>query len=104
MTSSEIALAAFGLCSSVRVVAYLLQIVTIARDTEGASGVSCTAWSLFALSHISTVAYALITLGDWGMAMIFGANATCCSAVIVLTVLRRRTRVAGRLRHEVAEK
>lgn len=90
MTSAELALAAFGLCNSLRVVAYVPQIVTIARDKGGASGVSYTTWTLFAVSHLSTVAYALLTLGDWGMAAVFGANTLCCGAILVLTALRRR--------------
>lgn len=103
MTSAEIALAAFGLCNSLRVVAYVPQIVAIARDSRGAGGVSCTTWGLFAVSHISTVAYALLTLGDWRMAMVFGANAACCGVILVLTVLRRRARDVGRLRHDGLE-
>ena len=75
------------------------QIVAVARDTGGARGVSCITWGLFAVSHISTLAYALLTLGDWRMAMVFGANAACCGVVLVL---RRRTRV-GRLCREDAE-
>ena len=98
MTSAEIALAAFGLCNSLRVIAYVPQILTIARDTRGADGVSCTTWGLFALSHLSTVAYAVLTLGDWGMAAVFSANAACCGLILLLTGLRRRSLLSRRHR------
>lgn len=89
MTLAELALAAFGLCNSLRVVAYIPQILTVARDRGGASGVSCTTWAFFAVSHVSTVAYALFTLGDQRMALIFGANALCCGLLLLLIAWRR---------------
>ena len=97
-TSAEIALAAFGLINSVRVLAYVPQIVTIASDRTGAAGVSCTTWSLFALSHLSTVAYAVLTLDDWRMAAVFTANAVCCFIILGMAFLRRRQAAARRAR------
>lgn len=96
MTAAEIAFAAFGLCNSLRVIAYVSQIFAIAPDTHGGSGVSYTAWGLFALSNMSTVAYALLTVQDWRMAAVFGVNAACCGAILLLTALRRWTFVANR--------
>lgn len=56
------------------------------------AGVSCMAWTIFGLSHGSTVAYALLSLGDWRMAAIFAANALCCVAIVVLIRLKRSGR------------
>jgi hypothetical protein len=98
MTSAEIALAAFALCNSVRVFAYVPQIVAVARDPGGASAISYTTWGLFAVSHLSTVAYALLVVEDWRMAAVFIANTLCCLVIVGLTAWKRALfRAAQRL-------
>jgi hypothetical protein len=99
MSSADFVLAVFGLCNSLWIVAYASQMLVIAWDTGGATGVSYTAWSVFALSNLSTVAYAILSLDDWRMAAFFSANATCCAAILILTALRRRASVPARLGH-----
>src|SRR3954454_5315924 len=89
MRAADLALALFAVCNSLRVFAYVPQIVSIARDQNGASAVSCTTWCLFALSHVSTMGYAVLALNDWGMAEIFGANTACCIIILGLTGVRR---------------
>jgi hypothetical protein len=79
----------FALCNSVRVFAYLPQIIAVARDPNGATAISYTTWGLFAASHLSTVAYAVLTLEDWRMAAVFGANTACCGVILGLTALKR---------------
>ena len=44
---------------------------------------------MFALSHVSTVAYALVVVGDVAMAVAFTANALCCFAVVGMTAYKR---------------
>jgi uncharacterized protein with PQ loop repeat len=90
MNSAELALAAFTACNSVRVFAYLPQLMKISRDTEGAFAISYATWGMFTLSHLSTVAYALLAVEDLKMAAVFGANAICCSAILILTAYKRR--------------
>lgn len=65
------------------------QIVSVARDRNGATAISYTTWGLFAESHLSTVAYAILTLDDWRMAAVFVANAACCTVIVGLTALKR---------------
>ena len=89
LSLADIALLCFTATNSVRVFAYLPQIASVARDRSGAGAISCTTWRLFAASHLSTVAYALLALQDWRMAAVFGANTACCAAILALTVLRR---------------
>jgi uncharacterized protein with PQ loop repeat len=89
MTSAEIALAVFAICNSIRVFAYVPQIVAVARDQRGASAISYTTWGLFAVSHLSTVTYALLVINDWRMAAVFIANTVCCLAIVGLTVWKR---------------
>jgi uncharacterized protein with PQ loop repeat len=81
MNSADIALAVFTACNSVRVFAYLPQLMKIGRDTEGAMAISYSTWGMFSLSHMSTVAYAIVVVQDWKMACVFAANTLCCSAI-----------------------
>ncbi len=89
MTPADAALAAFTLCNALRLGAYLPQIVRIARDGHGASAISYLTWWIFTVSNLSTVAYALLTLGDPRMAAVFAVNAACCLGVISVTALKR---------------
>jgi MFS family permease len=89
MSPAEIVLALFAVCNSVRVFAYLPQIVAVARDRGGASAISYTTWGLFAVSHLSTVGYAVVVVDDWRMAFVFTANALCCLLIVILTAWKR---------------
>ena len=71
MTIADITLAAFTICNSVRVVAYVPQITKAATDQDGAQAISFTTWGLFLLSNASAVAYALVNKADWMMASMF---------------------------------
>lgn len=85
----EIAVAVFAISNSIRVLAYIPQIVRGARDRDGAAAVSCLTWFLFAVSHFSTVAYAIIVIEDWRMAAIFCINMLACLIIIGLTIYKR---------------
>jgi hypothetical protein len=89
MTPAEVALALFALCNSVRVFAYVPQIIAVARDTGGASAISYSTWGLFAVSHLSTVAYAVLVVDDWRMAAVFIANTICCLFIVGVTAWKR---------------
>jgi uncharacterized protein with PQ loop repeat len=90
MPVEEITLALFAACNSVRVVAYIPQILKAAADKNGASSVSCTTWTLFLIAHVSTVAYALINRSDWGLAACFAGNAICCAVILAVAYWKRR--------------
>ena len=90
MTVAEFATAAFTLCNAIRALAYLPQIVRIVQDPDGARAVSCATWSLFAISHLTTVLYALLAAHDWTMVEVFAGNALACTTIIGLTLLKRR--------------
>ena len=89
MTPADITLAAFTLCNSFRVLAYLPQIATAARDRDGVRAISFTTWGLFLLSNVSAVAYALVNLDDWTMAAVFLANGAGCTAILVIGAWKR---------------
>src|SRR5262245_65425543 len=90
MSLEEITLALFAACNSVRVVAYVPQILRAATDKNGASSISFMTWFLFLLAHLSTVAYALVNRSDWGLAACFAVNAVCCVAILAITYWKRR--------------
>lgn len=89
MTGADVAMTAFAVSNVVRILAYLPQLVRIARDQGDARAVSCTTWSLFALSHLATVSYALTVIGDLTMAAVFALNGIACLAILGLTILKR---------------
>ncbi|WP_293795352.1 hypothetical protein [uncultured Bosea sp.] len=98
MTAVEIATTAFTLCNAVRVLAYLPQILRIIQDPDGARAISCATWSLFAISHLTTVVYALVAAHDPTMAAVFGGNTLACLLILGLTLFKRRQakeRIAG---------
>lgn len=83
-------LATFTLVNSLRIVAYVPQMLTAAKDTNGASGISYATWALFLASHLTTIIYAIICLGDAVMALLFLGNALACLAVLTITFFKRR--------------
>ena len=89
MSAAEVALLAFTVCNSLRLLAFVPQMVCIWRDRHGASAVSCLSWGLFGVSHLATVAYALLDKADGAMAAVFAANAFCCALIIALTLWKR---------------
>ena len=80
---------AFTAINSVRVIAYVPQILRVARDIAGAEAISCATWIMFALSHLSTVAYAMLTVEDIRMAIVFTANFAACVLILGLTIYKR---------------
>jgi hypothetical protein len=103
MTPADITLAAFTLCNSFRVLAYLPQITRAARDQNGAQAVSFATWGLFLFSNVSAVAYALVNKDDWTMAAVFTANGLGCTAILLIGAwkrcqFRRRLRTAPAVR------
>jgi hypothetical protein len=89
MAIADITLAAFTLCNSLRVLAYVPQIVKAARDRRGAEAVSFGTWGLFLVSHTSAMAYALVNNSDWTMAAIFLGNAVGCGAILLIAARKR---------------
>lgn len=83
-------LAAFMAVNSLRVLAYVPQMLAAARDAHGASGISYATWILFLVSHLTTILYALVCLGDGVMAWVFFGNALACAAIIAITFFKRR--------------
>ena len=89
MTVADITLAAFTLCNSARVVAYVPQITRAAADRSGAQAISFTTWILFLVSNASAVAYALVNKDDWTMAILFLGNALGCATIIGVGAWKR---------------
>jgi hypothetical protein len=100
-TATEIVIIAFAITNGLRVVAYLPQIIRLARDETGAAAVSCCTWFLFLVSNISTATYAALVLNEPWMTVVFTANAVCSAAIVVLSMLKRR-RLASRAAGDLA--
>jgi len=80
----------FTVMNTLRIVAYVPQMFKAAQDANGASAISYATWTLFLISHLTTIAYALVGLGDLVMALVFAANALACLAIISITWVKRR--------------
>ena len=90
MLTTEAAITfAFLATNSARVLAYLPQIVAIARDEGRAKAVSGSTWSLFFVSHLSAMAYAIVNQRDWTMATLFLLNGMGCALIIVIATVKR---------------
>jgi hypothetical protein len=89
MTVADITLAIFTLCNSIRVLAYVPQITKAATDQSGAKAISFGTWSLFLISNISALAYALVNKDDWTLAAMFLGNAAGCAAILSIAAWKR---------------
>jgi len=89
VTASEVAVVLFTAMNSVRLLAYVPQILRVARDCRGAEAISCWTWVMFALSHLTTVAYAILAVGDSQLAAIFAANMLACLLILGMTAYKR---------------
>jgi hypothetical protein len=88
---------AFTVINSLRILAYVPQMLVAAKDTHGASGISYATWTLFLVSHLTTISYAIVCVGDSVMALIFLGNALACLAVVAITFFKRRQHAAKRM-------
>jgi predicted nucleic acid-binding protein len=89
MTIADITLAAFTLCNSLRIVAYVPQVAKAARDRSGAEAISFGTWDLFLVSHASAMAYALVYKEDWTMASVFLGNVIGCGSILLIAAWKR---------------
>lgn len=81
--------------NSIRIFAYVPQLLKVTEDRNGASAISYSTWTLFFLSHLTTVAFAIFYVGDLVMALIFSGNALACFAILLATFVKRRNHAAG---------
>ena len=97
MQTSSITLLLFTAFSGLRIFSYVPQIRRVARDTNGASAISYSTWTLWTAANIATALYALANLGDLYLACVSAVYAACCLTVIGLTMLKRRHAAAASL-------
>jgi hypothetical protein len=89
MTLADITLAVFTVINTLRFLAYVPQISRALKDQTGAHAISLGTWSLFLVSHLSAMAYAIENQGDWTMATLFFSNALGCGLIILIAALKR---------------
>ena len=92
MTATDVIVVAFSVCNSLRLFAYLPQLVSVLRDGNGASGVSLVTWTLFTVANGSTTAYAFAVVVDMRMTMLFAFNTLFSFAIAFGTLVKRRAR------------
>jgi hypothetical protein len=89
MTVADVTLALFSLFNSLRFLAYVPQIIKALKDTSGAEAISFGTWGLFLASHLTAMAYALVNVNNWTMAVLFLSNAIGCAAVLGIAGWKR---------------
>ena len=92
LTSTEIVVLAFAATNGLRIIAYVPQIMRLARAESGAVAVSSCTWALFLMSNLSTPAYTSVVVGELWMTLVFVTNAVFSAAIVVLIALSRRSR------------
>jgi hypothetical protein len=80
-----IAFAAFNL---LRLASYVPQIVTVARDQNGATAISFSCWTIWVGANASTAIYAWIKLTDSNLALVSAFNAVCCLVVLLIAAYK----------------
>jgi hypothetical protein len=90
MTLPDVAFYLFSFFNSLRIFSYLPQIVTVMRDTQGATAISYSTWALWTAANASTALYATVCLHDAALAQVNALNAAFCAVVIGLTAFKRR--------------
>lgn len=90
LTAEKVVMLAFLLTNIGRVLAYLPQIIAIARDEDRAKAVSCSTWSLFFLSNLSSALYAGLLGADAAMTFAFAVNTACCATIVGMLCWKRR--------------
>lgn len=96
MTATEVSLAAFACCNTLRIAAYLPQMLKIIRHPQGAAGFSYATWAMFTAANASTALYAGGTLRDPTLATMHALSALCCAVLVALAAWRNGW--PGRLR------
>lgn len=97
MTTEDLPLVVFTACNTLRIAAYVPQMMILARHADAAASFSFGTWALFAAANLSTAFYAGAMLGDAALGIVSALSAMCCGALIGLAAWRRprpRTSVA----------
>lgn len=89
MQMPEITLVLFYAFNTLRIAAYLPQILRVASDKDGAQAISYTTWCVWIGANGSTAAYALVVTPSWALFAVSILNALGCMAVVVLTAWKR---------------
>lgn len=95
MTAADLSFIAFAVCNVLRIVAYVPQMLTLARHPSAAASFSHGTWALFAAANVSTAAYAGVVLHDAVLGAVHAFSALCCGALIALALWRCHRPVAA---------
>jgi hypothetical protein len=89
MDLAQFSFVLFTVFSGVRLFSYLPQIRRVAADTNKASAISYSTWSMWTGANLATALYAATNLKDLYLAAVSMLYAACCLTVITLTAFKR---------------
>ncbi len=79
----------FVVTNAFRLLAYLPQIRAALKCPNGASAISRTTWSYFALAHLTGHFYSRLVLHDPKMAMVLLGNFLACSTLVGIVTWKK---------------
>jgi hypothetical protein len=79
----------FVATNACRLLAYFPQIVAAAKCQNGATAVSRTTWSYFAVAHAAGVAYSRLVLHDSKMATVLLGNFLACGTLVAIVTWKK---------------
>ncbi|SDP18359.1 hypothetical protein SAMN04488595_105237 [Ralstonia sp. 25mfcol4.1] len=89
-TNSTIA-SLYVLSNAARVFTYVPQLMAVWRSNDGARDISLLTWGSWVVANGTALAYGAVVVEDLFLTLIALLNLTCCSAITLLAVQRRRT-------------
>lgn len=90
LESTAIVTAIYATCSAVRILSYVPQMLAVARERSAAHAVSLVSWTFWSISHAATAVYGSVVTHDALLSAMMWSNAAGCSAIVALTVMKRR--------------
>jgi hypothetical protein len=79
----------FVITNAFRLIAYLPQIMAALNCPNGASAISRTTWSYFAVAHLTGHLYSRLVIHDQKMATVLLGNFLACSTLVLIVTWKK---------------
>lgn len=90
LESTAVVTAIYATFSTVRILFYVPQLLAVSRERSPAHAISIISWTFWSISHAATAVYGLIVTHDTLLSAMMWSNAAGCSAIVALTIMKRR--------------
>lgn len=80
---------AFTAISAIRALAYVPQLIAVARSRDGARDIALSTWIIWILNNALGAAYTALVSREWVLSASFAASALACLAIVAMTMVKR---------------